>query len=74
MDWIDLAQDRDKWPVLLNTVRNLRFSKKWRYSQITVELSASQDVLCPMYLGAFRCYLTGRLLETSSTSMVRPTG
>jgi hypothetical protein len=24
MDWIDLAQDRDKWRVLVNTVVNLR--------------------------------------------------
>ena len=24
MDWIELAQDRDKWPVLLNAVMNLR--------------------------------------------------
>jgi len=25
MDWIDLAQVRDKWPVFLNAVMNLRF-------------------------------------------------
>jgi hypothetical protein len=24
MDWIDLAQDREKWRVLVNTVMNLR--------------------------------------------------
>jgi hypothetical protein len=24
MDWIDLAQDRDQWTALLNTVMNLR--------------------------------------------------
>jgi hypothetical protein len=24
MDWLDLAQDRDQWRVLLNTVMNLR--------------------------------------------------
>jgi hypothetical protein len=26
MDWIGLAQDRDKWRALLNTVMNLRIS------------------------------------------------
>jgi hypothetical protein len=25
MDWIDLAQDRDHWQFLVNTVMNLRF-------------------------------------------------
>jgi hypothetical protein len=24
MDWIDLAEDRDQWRVLVNTVMNLR--------------------------------------------------
>jgi len=24
MDWIDLAQDRDRWPDILNAVMNLR--------------------------------------------------
>jgi hypothetical protein len=27
MDWIDLAQDRNQWKVLLNTVMNLRVSQ-----------------------------------------------
>ena len=26
MDWIDLAQDRDRWPGLVNVVMNLRVS------------------------------------------------
>jgi hypothetical protein len=26
MDWIDLAEDRDQWRVLVNTVMNLRVS------------------------------------------------
>jgi hypothetical protein len=27
MDWIDLAQDRDRWRDLVNTVMNLRVHK-----------------------------------------------
>jgi hypothetical protein len=27
MDWIDLAQDRDQWRTLVNTVMNHRFHK-----------------------------------------------
>jgi hypothetical protein len=26
MDWIDLAEDRDQWTALMNTVMNLRVS------------------------------------------------
>jgi hypothetical protein len=28
MDWIDLAEDRDRWRALVNTAMNLRFLKK----------------------------------------------
>jgi hypothetical protein len=29
MNWVDVAQDRDRWRALVNTVMNLRGSTKW---------------------------------------------
>jgi hypothetical protein len=32
MDWIELAQDRDRWQALVNVVMNLGFHKMWGIS------------------------------------------
>jgi hypothetical protein len=29
MEWIDVAQDRDQWRALVNTVMKLRVPKRW---------------------------------------------
>ena len=31
-DWMELTQDRDRWRVLVDTVRNLLIPKKWGIS------------------------------------------
>jgi hypothetical protein len=51
MDWIDLAQDKDQWRALVNTVMNLRgFHKMLGSSWVAVQLSASQEGISSMEL------------------------
>jgi hypothetical protein len=50
MDWICLAQDRDQWMTLVNTVVNLRFHKIFGNSSVAEQLAASQEGLCSVEL------------------------
>jgi hypothetical protein len=50
MDWIDLAQDRDQWMALVNTVMNLRFHKMLGHFLVAARLAASQEGLSSMEL------------------------
>jgi hypothetical protein len=51
MDWIDLAQDKEQWRTLVNTVMNLRFHKMLGISEVAAQLAASQEGLGSMKLG-----------------------
>jgi hypothetical protein len=48
MDWIDLAQVRNQWRALVNTVMNLRVPKMLGNSWIGAELTAPPEGLSSM--------------------------
>jgi len=36
-DWMELAQDRDRWRTLVSTVRNLQVPKMWHISWLAAD-------------------------------------
>jgi len=48
MDWIGLAQDRDRWRTLVSAVMNLRFCEMRGISLLAANQLASQEGLCTM--------------------------
>ena len=45
MDWIDLAQVRDRWGALLNEVMEFRVHKKREISRLAEDLIAAHEEL-----------------------------
>jgi len=52
MDWIDLAEDRDRWRDLVNAVRTFWFLNMRGISRLPVNLLPAEEGLCSMELGS----------------------
>jgi hypothetical protein len=50
MDWIGLAQDRNRWRALLNSVLTFGFNKILRNYRMALHLAASRVVLSSVKL------------------------
>jgi hypothetical protein len=61
MGWIDLAQDRDQWKVLVNTVMNLRVLEASQEGLIFMELwmlvSEPRAVICLHFTDQLAIYV-----------------
>jgi hypothetical protein len=50
MDWIDLAQERDRWQASVTTVMTFGFHNIWGMSWLAEDLLASEEGICSLEL------------------------
>jgi hypothetical protein len=73
MDWIDLAQDRDKCLAVVNTVRTFGFHKMRGISWVAWDVLASQEGLCSMELLSYYFYYSLQVTEFNFFASVEDT-
>jgi hypothetical protein len=67
VDWINLAQDKDKWQALVRMEMSLRFNKMWGISGLAKEFSRRTLLHGVRTIGScYTTYVCDMLMQTSN--------